>query len=116
MYFWDDQAKDPRKRHCGMTASSGKGDPTSHDENPPGTPGVSCQPIPASEDPMYADAIMDCCFDTANTGTYKPWENDCHNKLDNCLTPFGITPPKHPRFGHPRVYPSPDKPPIFIDF
>jgi RHS repeat-associated protein len=117
VYFWNDSPPPGDNQTCNMNASSGRGNPNvpDHSENgPPG--GDACQPIPETENSMYADAVWSCCRQTANTGVYKPWGNDCHNKLDDCLTPFGITPPKHPRLGHPRVYPSKGSPPIFSEF
>ena len=101
-----------------MNASNGHGNPNvpNHPEQGPprdGHGGDACQPIPETEGAMYANAVWDCCKKSANTGVYKPWGNDCHDKLNDCLTPFGITPPKHPRIGHPRVFPSSGHPPIF---
>jgi RHS repeat-associated protein len=117
VYFWDDSGALGPGKSCGMSGSSGKGTPGNppHDTGP-GTPGQDCVAIPTSQDPMYAKGIWDCCEKNANTGVWKPWGNDCHNKVDDCLTPFGIEPPKHPRLGHPRVIPtrgSSAPPPVF---
>ena len=115
VHFWNDSPPPGDNQSCGMNSSSGSGNPNSTSENgPPG--GDACAEVPETQDPMYADAVWSCCQKNANTGVYKPWGNDCHNKVDDCLAPYGITPPRHPRFGHPRVFPSTGSRPIFSTF
>jgi RHS repeat-associated protein len=112
VYFWDDQQNKP----CDQTSSSGGGTPGNrHDDKPPGSPGCDCKPIPHSQDSTVAKGLMDCCDQNANKGPWLPPFSDCHTKLDDCLSESGLTPPTHPRLGHPKVGPmsGPTTGPVF---
>jgi RHS repeat-associated protein len=94
-YLWDDTTK----TSCGMRGSFGLGPTSGSQDTGPGTAGQSCQKVGGSAG--LESGIMACCKGTANYGLWRPFQNDCHNAAERCLTGAGLNPPLNPRFGPP---------------
>jgi len=109
VYFYDDDPEDGPSQSCSQQASSGgRGTVSGNDVSPSENP--NCTPVEGTGDPGETNgkgqSIMGCCKQTANSGPYIPFADDCHNHLNNCLgAGGGYNPIRHPRFGPPRVSP-----------
>ena len=90
-YFWDSVSR----ISCGRNGISGGGQAGDSDEKGPGTD--SCVKVPGS-DGIEAD-VMKCCRNTANTGFFIPFNNDCHDSVENCLKNNHLPDPGVPYVG-----------------
>jgi RHS repeat-associated protein len=88
-YFWL-FGPDGAGVSCGMGNSSG-GQGTTH-ANDRGLGFDQCFLV--SSDSTTADAIFNCCQDTANSGMWFPFVNDCHNKVSRCAKGANIDLPR----------------------
>lgn len=110
VYFYDDGAPAGHSPSCSQQNKSGGAGTVSGHDVPPSDPNAHCTPVEGTGEPGQdndrARAIMNCCEQTANSGAYIPFANDCHNHLDRCLSAGGnYYPIKHPRFGGPTATP-----------
>jgi RHS repeat-associated protein len=109
VYFYDDDPEHGPSQSCSeQNKSGGPGTVNSGDLPPSQNP--NCTPIEGTGEPGQdndrARAIMSCCEKTINNGPYIPFANDCHNRLNRCLSAGGgYFPIKHPRIGPPTVKP-----------
>lgn len=98
-YFWDSTTG----TSCGRDHFSAGGSAGDTGENGPSTD--SCQKVPGSDG--MESAVMQCCRNNANNGTFVPFKNDCHNSVKNCLSSNGLSDPGAPYLGG---FPSPPPP------
>jgi RHS repeat-associated protein len=109
VYFYDDDPEHLPHQSCSEQNKSG-GPGTLNDKDVPPDQNPNCTPVEGTgelgQDNDRAHAIMSCCEQTINNGPYIPFADDCHNRLNRCLSAgANYYPIKHPRIGHPRVKP-----------
>jgi RHS repeat-associated protein len=85
-YLWNDKTQ----RCCGRD----QGRDPMNDCREWGPPIDSCVLVAGS--PGKEDQIMKCCQDTANTGRWIPFINDCVESAQRCIEKFGLTYPGAP--------------------
>jgi hypothetical protein len=113
VYLYDDDPEH-QPQSCSEQHSCGKPGTVNSSDVPPGPnppdQNPNCTAVEGTGEPGQdndrARAIMGCCEQTINNGIYIPIGNDCHNRLNRCLSAGGnYYPISHPRLGHPKVKP-----------
>lgn len=78
---------DTRNGHnCGMGGQNGKEDPNA--------PGTGCAEVPGSAG--HEQQVMDCCKWRRETGEWRPFKNDCHTVVADCLKMTHLPPTPAP--------------------
>jgi hypothetical protein len=92
-YLWDHKTGTSAAKQ-----GSSKSGPDGSGEKGPGG-GDSCAKVAGSEG--KEQAVMDSMRKSGNAGVWWPFANDCHNAIDQALTPHGLVNPGVPngRFG-----------------
>ncbi len=97
-YMWDDREGPLRNRvtrSCGTSGMFGFGNPwLDKDELGPGRNNDYCVKVNGSDG--LENKLMMCCQAAANDGLWIPYDNDCHNAVDDCLAKWGLEQPPLP--------------------
>jgi RHS repeat-associated protein len=87
-YLWNDKDNSA----CAQHGSSGSGNPSKPEKGPSVD---NCTKVPDSDGKEAA--VMACCKKTGSSGIWLPIANDCHKKVNDCLSAKGLTSPPAPR-------------------
>ena len=89
-YMWNDQPS-PYPPDCGRGDRNDQGGT----EIGPGKFKDACIPIPGSAG--HEERALDCCRKKmGDTGSWRPYGNDCHDTVDRCLKREGLPTPEGP--------------------